>query len=198
MEPGAIIALLFMIIMIITHILKSIREAAEAAKHQQQPEATEDEVIVIRPTEPIPTKPIKQQKPNKQRLTEGQPSKGLRSVFNEPKNEPFRQKALVKKLSPQGEGRRFVADPGTLDASNIVAPTIDPTVKPDLGSMTGIYEQQSAAARATRRTIPTIEVNPLDFLQRPEGICQAVILAEIMNRPAWIDTPRFSRQEPHM
>jgi len=193
MEPGAIIALLFMIIMIITHILKSIRENAEAVKRQQQPEVTEDEVVVIRPT-----KPIKQQKPNKQRLAEGQPSTGLRSVFDVPRNEPPRQKALVKKLSPQGEGRRFVADPGTLDATNIVAPTIDPTVKPDLGSMTGIYEQQSAAARATRRAVPTIEVNLLDFLQRPEGICQAVILAEIMNRPAWIDVPRFSRQEPYV
>ena len=193
MEPGAIIALLFMIIMIITHILKSIREVSETAKRQQQSEAAEEEVVVIRPT-----KPIKPQKPNKQRLAEEQPSRGLRSVFDEPKNEPFRQKALVKKLSPQGEGRRFVADPGTLDTSNIIAPTIDPTVKPDLGSITGIYEQQSAAARATRRTVPMIEVNPLHFLQQPEGICQAVILAEIINRPTWIDTPRFSKQEPYM
>ena len=184
-DPGAIIALLFAIIMIITHIIKSIREHSEAAK-QRKPDTAEDDVVVIRPN-----KPIKPPKPNKQRLTDEQPSRGLRSVFDEPKAEPTRQKALVKTLSAQGEGHRFVADPGTLDTSSIVAPTIDPTVKADLGSMTGIYEQQSAAARAaTRRTAPTVEVNLLDILQRPEGICQAIICAEIMNRPAWINTDR--------
>ena len=184
-DPGAVIALLFAIIMIITHIIKSIRENADAAQ-RQQPDTTDDEVVVIRPN-----KPVKQQKPNKQRLTMEQPSKGgMRSVFDEPKTEPTRKKALVKTLATQGEGHRFVADPGTLDTTNIVAPTIDPTVKADLGSMTGIYEDQSAAARATRRTAPTVEVPLLDILQRPEGICQAIILAEIMNRPSWIDTPR--------
>ena len=179
----SIIALIFAIIMILTHIIKSVREHAEAAKHQQ-PE-TEEEVVIIRPT-----RPINPPKSNKQWFTDEQPSKGLRSVFDEPKAEPSRHKALAKKLAPQGEGQRFAVDPGTLDASNIVASTIDPTVKPDLGSITGIYEQQSAAARATRRTAPTVEVNLFDSLTRPGGICQAIILAEVMNRPAWIDTPR--------
>jgi len=184
---GSILALIFMIIMIITHIIKSIREAADAAQ-QQKPAPETDEVVVIRP-----------QKPIKQRLPiEGQPSKGLRSVFDAPKAESPRQKALVKKLAPQGEGQRFAVDPGTLDAANIVAPTIDPTVKPELGSLTGIYEQQEAVAKATRRITPTMEVNLFDSLTRPEGICQAVILAEIMNRPAWIDTARFSQQGPQV
>ena len=186
MDGSAIIALLFMIIMIITHIIKSIRENAEAIKRQPPPRKADDEVVIVRPNKPI----HQQQKPNKQRLAESLSSRGLRSVFDEPKPEPPRQKTLVKKLSPQGEGQRFLVDPGTLDASNIVAPTIDPTVKPDLGSLTGIYEQQSAAARATRRTAPTVEVNLLNILVKPEGICQAVILAEIMNRPTWIDAPR--------
>ena len=193
---GSIIALIFAIIMIITQLIKSIREGAEAAKHQQS-DSTDDDVVIIRPN-----KPIKQQKPTVQRQTVRQLQKGgLRSVFDEPANnkqkgEPTRQKALVKELSPQGEGRRFVADPGTLDSASIVAPTIDPTVKPDLGSMTGIYELQSAAARAaTRRTTPTVELNLFDNLTRPEGLCHAIILAEIMNRPAWGDTDRFSGQE---
>ena len=186
MDPS-IIALIFAILMIVTHIIKTMRENAEAAKHQK-PETPEDEVVVIRPNKPIK----QQQKPNKQRLADSQPSKvGLRSVFDEPKKAPSRQQALVKTLSTQGEGHRFEADPGTLNTSNIVAPTIDPTVKPDLGSMTGIYEQQSAAARAaTRRIAPTVEVNLLDGLMKPEGLCQAIIFAEIMNRPAWIDTVR--------
>ena len=185
MDPS-IIALIFAILMIVTHIIKTIRENAEAAK-QQKPDMAKDEVIVIRPNKPIKQQP----KPNKPRLADGQPAGGLRSVFDEPKKGPPRQQALVKTLSTQGEGHRFVADPGTLDTSSIVAPTIDPTVKPDLGSMTGIYEQQSAAAKAaTRRTAPTVEVNLLDILKRPEGIFQAVILSEIMNRPAWIDTAK--------
>ena len=188
----SIIAVIFAIIMIVTHIIKSIRENAEAAR-RSQPDPAEDEVVVIRPSKPVRQQP----KPNKPRLiADGQPAKGLRSVFDEPKAEPSRQKALVKKLAPQGEGQRFDVDPGTLNPSNIVAPTIDPTVKPDLGSITGIYEQQSAAARAaTRRTAPTVEVNLLDGLMKPEGLCQAIIFAEIINRPAWIDAPPFSRQE---
>jgi len=187
-DPGAIIALLFMILMIITHIIKSIRDNAEAIKQQQKkkPDTDDDELVIIRPD-----KPIKQPKPNKQqRLTEGQPIRRPMSVFDSPKTEPPRQKALVKTLAPQGVGHRFAVDPGTLDTSNIVAPSIDPTVKADLGSMTGIYEQQSAAMGAARRTAPTIELNIFDSLKRPEGICQAVIFAEVMNRPAWIDASR--------
>jgi len=179
---------LFAIIMIVSQIIKSIRENAEAAK-RQQPDTDDDEVVIVRPTKPIK----QQQKPPQQRhVAASQPSKGgLRSVFDEPMKEPTRKKALVKALAPQGEGHRFVADPGTLDTTNIIAPSIDPTVKADLGSMTGIYDQQSAAARAaTRKTAPTVELNLFNILQRPEGICQAVILAEIMNRPAWIDTDR--------
>ena len=189
---GSIIALIFTIIVIITQLIKSIRESAEAAKHQQPVSMDDEEVVIIRPN-----KPPKQQKPSVQRQTVGQPQKGgLRSVFDEVKVESTRQTALVKELSPQGEGRRFVADPGTLDVASIIAPKIDPTVKPDLGSMTGIYEQQSAAARAaTRRITPTVELNLFDNLTRPEGLCHAIILAEIMNRPAWIDMERFSKKE---
>ena len=186
-DPGSVVAVVFAILMILTHILKSIRENAEAAKRQQQSDSEKDEVVIVRPNKPVNQQP----KPNKLRLADGQPSQGLRSVFDAPKAESPRQKALVKTLAPQGEGHRFVTDPGTLDAASIVSPTIDPTVKANLGSMTGIYEQQSAAARAaTRQAAPTVEVHLLDILKRPEGICQAVILAEIMNRPAWIDAER--------
>jgi len=182
---GSILALLFAIIMIITHIIKSIRESAEAAK-RQPPDADDDELVIMRPKKPVK----QQQKPIRQRLTDEQPSKGLRSVFDEPKTGSSRQKALVKKLSPQGEGHRFDVDPGTLDTASIVAPTIDPTVRPDLGSITGIYEQQDAAGRAAKRSTPTIELSLLDSLKRPEGIWQAVILAEILNRPAWQEMPQ--------
>jgi len=177
---GSIVALIFAIIMIVTHIIKSIRENAEAVK--RQPPDTEDELVIMRPKKPV-KQPLKPNRPE-------EPSRGLRSPFDEPKIEPSRRKALVKKLSPQGEGHRFAVDPGTLDTTNIVAPTIDPTVKPELDSITGIYEQQDAAVRAASRSMPTIELSLLDSLKRPEGICQAVILAEIFNRPAWQEMSR--------
>lgn len=187
MNGGSIIILIFAIIMIVTNIIKSIKENAGIAKHQQ-PEAADDELVIIRPN-----KPIKQiQKPHKQRLAEGKPVKVLPSqpsILEDMSTESAQKKALVKKLAPQGEGHRFVADPGTLDTSNIVASTIDPTVKPGLGSITGIYEQDVAIG-ATQQTVPMLELNLLDGLRKPEGICHAIIFAEIMNRPAWIDMPR--------
>ena len=185
MDGSSIIALIFMIIMIVTHIIKSIRENAEVAKQQQQPpDEADDELIIMRPK-----KPVKQLMPNKQRLTDRPPLLESRSAFGEARAEASRQQALVKRLAPQGQGQRFEADPGTLNPASIVAPTIDPAVKPELDSMTGIYEQD-AAAKATRRLAPTIELNITDCLKTPEGICQAVLLAEILNRPAWLNTPR--------
>ena len=178
---GSILALIFAIIMIVTHIIKSIRESAEIAK-RQPPDTDDDELVIMRPNKPVK----QQQKTNRPE----QLSRGLRSVFDESQNESSRKKALVKKLSPQGEGHRFAVDPGTLDTASIVAPTIDPTVKPELGSITGIYEQQDAAMRAARRSAPALELSLFDSLQRPEGICQAVILAEILNRPAWKEMSR--------
>ena len=184
---SSIIALIFAIIMIISHIIKSIRENAEAVQ-QQKPDITEDELVITRPKNPI-----KQQKPNPQRLTERQPLTENRSVSDNTNAGLPKQKALIKKLSPQGEGQRFAVDPGTLNTASIVAPTIDPTVKPELNSITGIYEQD-AAAMATRRSLPTIELNIVDYLARPESLCQAMILAEILNRPAWnrTDMPQYT------
>jgi hypothetical protein len=94
---------------------------------------------------------------------------------------------LSKKLSPQGEGQRFETAPGTLDTAQIVAPTIDPSMKPELESITGIYEEGAVFAE---RAKPAIALNIADFLAKPEGIVQAVIFAEIFNRPAWQETTK--------
>jgi hypothetical protein len=88
-------------------------------------------------------------------------------------------------LSPQGEGQRFDADPGTLDTARIVAPTIDPTVKPELESITGIYEEGAVFAEKSKSAIT---LNIADFFAKPEGIVHAVVLAEILNRPLWQET----------
>ena len=170
-----IVVVIFVIIMIISHIIKSIKEAAEVAKQQQQQTDAEEDIVIITQQKPNkPPKAVKQRPPVRQPL--GEP---LRS------SAPSSQKrqALSKKLGTQGEGQRFEVAPGTLDASQIVAPSIDPTVRPDLGSITGIYEE---GAQVGRRTGETITLNVADFLAKPEGIVHAIILAEILNRPGYL------------
>jgi len=169
-----IIVVIFVIIMIISHLVKNIRDAAEVAKQQQRQTDAEEDIVIITQQKPNkPPKAIKQRPPVRQPLVDT-----LRS------SEPSSQKrqALSKKLGTQGEGQRFEVAPGTLDASQIIAPTIDPTVRPDLGSITGIYEEGAQVGRKSRETIT---LNIADCLAKPEGIVQAVVLAEILNRPAW-------------
>ena len=167
--------LIIVILMIVAHIIKAMKESA-AAK-QQEPDSDEDELVIIsRP------KPVKQPQGNKQRSR-------VRQSLGESLDSsvPQKRQALSKKLSPQGEGQRFETAPGTLDASQIVASTIDPSMKPELESITGIYEE---GAMFAERSKPAITLNIADFLAKPEGIVQAVILAEILNRPAWQETAR--------
>jgi hypothetical protein len=192
MDGSAIVGLIIAILMVVAHLVNSAKEAAAAKKQQQEPELelefSEDELILI--SQPVvPPKPSKP-KGNKQR----QSSKNMRSILDNPfsgatLSEPPKKQALTKKLSPQGEGERFGVDPGTLDTARIVAPTFDPTVKPELESITGIYEQE--ATSMVGRMVPAVSLNIADYLTKPEGICHAVILAEILNRPAWETT--FSR-----
>ena len=189
---GSIIALIFAIIMIVSHILKSIKEASEAAKLKQNPvkaDAADDDLIIIPPK--------KKQAKAKPRPV-GRPS--MRDSYSfpdssfsnrKPSDRQFseRPQALTKKLSPQGVGHRFEADPGTLDPSQIVSPTIDPTVKPDLYSMTGIYEE---CVLFGDRSKPTIALDIAGCFAKPEGVIQAVILAEILNRPAFAGSLKFA------
>ena len=171
---GSIITLIIMVLVIIAQIIKSIKESAEAAK-QQKPDTEEELVIIARP------KPGKQPKANKQRSLTRQPLGDGLSILGDD-SKPTKRQALSKKLSPQGEGQRFDADPGTLDTEHLVAPTFDSTVKPELESITGIYDEGTVYGEKSR---PVITLNIADCLTKPEGIVQAVILAEILNRPAW-------------
>jgi len=175
---GSIIALIFAIIMLVTHILNSIKEGAEAAK-LQKPNEDDDLVMITQPK-----KTVKQtQKQNKLvRSAERQSWRDERSVFDTPETSSPKRRALSKELAPQGEGQRFETDPGTLNVGHIVSPTIDPTVKPELDSITGIYEE---GAQFADRSKPPITLNIADYLIKPEGIVHAIILAEILNRPAW-------------
>ena len=173
----AIFALIVLIIMVVTQIIKSIKENAEAAKHQKSD--TDSDLVIITQ----PKRPVKQtQRISKAvRPAERQSWRDERSVFDTPGTASPKRQALTKELAPQGEGLRFEADPGTLDAANIVAPTIDPTVKPELDSLTGIYDE---GAQFADKSKPAVTLNIADYLTKPEGIVHAIILAEILNRPA--------------
>jgi hypothetical protein len=179
-----IIGAIIFIIIIIAQIIKSIKESSAPSQPPKTNQRRGDEAVFVSRPKPSPSNPNKQ---HGQRPTERPSWRDERSVFDVPKAEPLRQKALVKKLSPQGEGQRFAVDPGTLNTTHIVAPTIDPTVKPELESITGIYEQGVTFGESAP---PAISLNLSDWLARPEGICQAVLFAEILNRPAWQETSR--------
>ena len=183
---GTIVTLIFVILMIVTQIIKAIRESTEAAK--QPPLAIDEDELptVIRPKPDKLSKPSKQLKKTKPRSLTRQPlGEGWESLGEGNTRSPQRQ-ALSKTLSPQGEGHRFDTDPGTLNTARIVAPTIDPMVNPHLESITGIYEE---GAMFGDRVQPAITLNLADCFAKPEGIVQAVILSEILKRPAWQESP---------
>ena len=178
-----IIGAIIFIILILAQLIKSIRESSASSQPPKANQGKKDDVVVASRPKPSHSNPNKP-RPSGQRPPERSLWRDERSVFDPPAESP-RQKALVKKLSPQGEGQRFAVDPGTLNTTNIVAPTIDPHVKPELESITGIYEQGVTFGESPP---PAISLNLADWLARPEGICQAVLFAEILNRPAWQET----------
>ena len=182
---GTIITLIFAILMIVAHIINSIKGSAEAAK-QPPPDSDINEEAPVMVTRPKPDKQSNPLKVAKQRSLVRQPLGERLNSWNEGDSKPSKRQALSKKLSPQGEGQRFDTDPGTLDTARIVAPTIDPAVKPELESFTGIYEEGATFADKSK---PVLTLNIADYFAKPEGIVQAVILAEILNRPAWQESP---------
>jgi hypothetical protein len=87
---------------------------------------------------------------------------------------------LSRELAPQGEGSRFETTTGTFNQSQIISPSIESTVKPMLESITGIYETPPTASEAQSQPL-TLDVQKL--IASPEGLRQAVLLAEILKRP---------------
>lgn len=106
------------------------------------------------------------------------------------KNDRPHRKALSRELAPQGEGARFDAAPGTFDEAKLVASSIEPTVKPTLESMTGIYEASPTSSELPDQPL-TLDIQKL--IARPDGIRQAILLAEILKRPE--ELPSFRGYE---
>jgi hypothetical protein len=111
----------------------------------------------------------------KRRKTESYETVSRKTTDTQPK-----RKALSRELSPLGEGARIEADPGTLDGRQIVASTVESTVKPELESITGIYETTAIPAE---QNVQTLDLQKA--LLQPGGIRQGVIWSEILRRPEW-------------
>ena len=100
----------------------------------------------------------------------------------ERETERSRPKALSRELAPQGAGTRFEAAPGTLDTTSLVASSIEPTVKPNLESMTGIFAGIYEGPPGTEYGDSAMAFDLQQLIAKPEGIRQAIILAEILKR----------------
>jgi hypothetical protein len=163
--PVNTISTLLAILYVIYVIVRGIQEAA---KRNQPMPIPEDELVLE--IEPSPKKPKSQKRPPK--IVES----------SEKESERPHRRILSRELAPQGEGTRFEADPGTFDSTAIVSPSIEPTVKPTLESMTGIYEASPTSSEMQDQPL-TLDIQRL--IVRPEGIRQAIILAEILKQPEW-------------
>ena len=89
-----------------------------------------------------------------------------------------KEERLANALQPQGVGVRFEASPGTFDSSQIVTPSVEPTINPNLESMTGAFDVQTPTNDFFKDRLGLRQL-----LTTPKGIRQAVILSEIMKRP---------------
>jgi type IV secretory pathway VirB10-like protein len=155
---GSIIAILY--------VVYAIYNAVQSEKNKPK---TEPLVIV----EERPKKINKQPKRTKQNAA-GTPRL-------QAKPEHVKRQSLRKTLSPQGEGSRFDAAPGTLDTSALVTPSVEVTVNPQLGSLTDIYEQAQTYNDSVSGTADAAGLQR--FLTSVDDIRSAVILAEIFGPP---------------
>lgn len=167
---GAILFLIFVLLRVLSAYVET-RKNREEEKKQEALRQQQAEQPRLRDRE-------KQEQQRRQKRSTVS-SLESQDVF-ETKNRQQRQQALVRELTPQGEGQRFEADPGTFDVFRLVTTSIEATVKPTLESMTGIYDAAPATSEFQDQPL-TLDIQKL--LARPEGIRQAVLLAEIFKRP---------------
>jgi hypothetical protein len=171
---GGIILLL---LLVVAQALKAYFDARSARAEegkiskkstQQDSDAESDDYLSLQP------------KPRKERKRSSKKQSVLKETVISADNNRKIRGTLSRELAPQGEGTRFEAAPGTLDESQIVAPSVEPTVKSMLESMTGIYEASPTSSEPQSQPL-TLDIQKL--IAKPEGVRQAIILAEILKRP---------------
>ena len=179
---GELIQLLFLILIVVVPTV--LRFFGEHAAQKQRQRLTEEEVqkhlldaFNAAVAEESREEPVIRPRPKKERKRK--PTDSVLATDAEP---PTRGTPLSRELAPQGEGSRFDAKPGTLEASQILTPSVEPTVQPTLESMTGIYDVHYGGETNTQ--MPLV-VDMFRMLTTPDGVRQAIVLSEILRRPEW-------------
>lgn len=172
---GEFVGVVIFVILVILQMIKAVLDARNAntlKKNGEQSIPTTNEAgerVIV---------PVRSKKERKKQNSDAFTSQEEKLNKKEKRQ---RHQALSRELAPQGEGQRFEAAPGTFDASNIVTPSVEPTVNPVLESITGIYE---ADPNSTEQPDQPLTLDIQKLITRPEGIRQAIILAEILKRPS--------------
>ncbi len=177
---GELLGLIIFILIVVFNVVKSMFEARsdEARKKAAgQMRAESDELEFV--SQPSVTASKRRERPKSKPQTTLRTSPPS-STLSRAEPQPVRS-SLSRELGIQGEGARFYADPGTLDTSRLVAPSVEPTVMPTLESMTGVYDIPAAVETGNQSSMLDLR----RLLARPDGIRQAVILGEILKRPEY-------------
>lgn len=172
---GEIIGIIFFLIIVLFQFIKAVLDA-RGSKIEEEKKKKELQELLESESSPRPSGPRPSKKGGERKRLQRESTSDV-SARNEMRSS---RNVLSRELAPQGEGARFEAAPGTFDAAQVVASTIEPTVKPTLESMTGIYEAPPGGdEQGNSSLIPDI----YKLLHHPDGMRQAVILAEILKRP---------------
>ena len=175
--------LFLLLIFVVPTVLKFFGEQAAQKERQRLAKTDEDlQEKLLDAFRAAVTEESREEQVVRPRLKKDRKRRQIESVLEADAELPTRGTPLVRELAPQGEGSRFDAQPGTLDASQILAPSIEPTVQPTLESMTGIYD---APPGGEQNAQTPLAVDIFRMLTTPGGVRQAVVLSEILRRPEY-------------
>jgi hypothetical protein len=182
---STLVTVIIFVIYIIYHLVVSLSEARQSSINKAKDnkpidqdinfntnsdQLTEQEIIYT-------STPPKHKK--KRNLRKPQPQLPI-DIDNTPKEQKKIRQSLARELPQQGQGSRFEAAPGTFNNIQLT-PIVEATIKPDLDSLTGIYDQSTQNTTDNYQTQNIIHIHNL--LTTPEGIRTSVILSEILNHP---------------
>ncbi|MDR2169314.1 MAG: hypothetical protein LBP59_04160 [Planctomycetaceae bacterium] len=189
---STIVSIIVITIYIIVHIASSLSDARETVakksqNSQKQKNSNINQNVNIEQSEQQEIIFVSKAREKKKRnLRKPQPDIPTEFINDNANDQKITRKALARELPQQGQGTRFDAAPGTLNAIQL-APTVEVTVKPELESLTGIYEQNAQNVNIDQKNINNLNpqniINLNELLLTPDGIRNAVILSEILNRP---------------
>jgi FtsZ-interacting cell division protein ZipA len=191
-DMSSIVGIIIFIIILVARVMAGNRQEAETQlqeknKKRREPQndmsfsnsglSDEQEVVFV-------TKPSEQKK--RRNLRKPQPYLQNEIVDNTESSRKDKRKSLTRELPQQGQGSRFEAAPGTLTSIQLT-PQVEAKVKPELDSLTGIYDPKEQDDNAAKQ----LQINLIELLTTPEGIRNSIILSEILNRPNFLaqDSP---------